>query len=493
MLKLKALDLKNEKVNTLIVPVCQDEGTIERIHEDAAILSLIEKAMALPEFKGETDDEVAFYSPADVNAERVVLMGLGKREKLDAESFRKLSGKAVKKSIQKDLEEILLAVPADGKTGLALADLLQALMEGACLGNHIFDRYKEEKKKKPLREIGFRVDAKTAEAHGQLAGRIMATCEGTLLARNWVSLPANDKRPEVYAEAVRSQAEAAGLAVSVLDETDLAEKGFGALLAVSQGSESKPRLVILEYRAEGAEKTVALVGKGVTFDTGGLNLKVGGSMTDMKTDMAGSAAVAGALIAAAGLKPDCNVIGLLPLVENMPSGSAIRPGDIIRSYSGKTVEIGNTDAEGRLILIDTIAYAVDAYHPDVLIDLATLTGACLMALGEKFAAVFSHDDDLAEAIVAAGVRTHERCWRMPLPEDYKELLKSEFADINNMPSTRWGGAITAALFLSEFVKDARWAHIDIAGPVYDKKGNAYSPPGGTGFGVRLICDLLSKL
>lgn len=489
MLKLKSLDLKTEKVPTLIIPVCEDE----RIHENKPLIPLIEKALELSEFKGESDDEVVFYSPPDTAVERVVLMGLGKREKLDAESFRKLCGKAVKQAIKKDLKEVLFAVPADGKTGLDFADLLKAMLEGACLGNHIFDRYKEEKKKKPLETIGFQLDSEIAGTHSALPEHVRAECKGTLLARDWVTLPANDKRPEMYADSVKQAAEAAGLSVTVLDEAALAEKGFGAMLAVAQGSEAKPRLVILEYRAEGAGKTVALVGKGVTFDTGGLNLKISGSMTDMKTDMAGSAAVAGALIAVADLKPDCNVIGLLPLVENMPSGTAIRPGDIIRSYSGKTVEIGNTDAEGRLILIDTLAYAVDTYQPDTIIDLATLTGACLMALGEKFAAVFSHDDALAEAIVAAGVQTHERCWRMPLPEDYKELLKSEFADIGNMPSTRWGGAITAALFLSEFVKDARWAHIDTAGPVYDKKGNAYSPPGGTGFGVRLICNLLGRL
>ncbi len=489
MLKLKPLNLANEKIQTLIIPVCEDE----RIHEDDILVSLIEKATSLPEFKGESDDEAVFYSPPGTAAERVIVMGLGKREKLEAESFRKVCGQAVKHCIKKELESVFFAVPAEGKTDLAFPDLLKAMLEGACLANHIFDRYKEEKNKKPLGEIGFRVNSEAAETHAHLPEQIMAVCRGALLARNWVTLPANDKRPAMYADSIKSEAEAAGLAVTVLDETALAEKGFGALMAVAQGSEAKPRLVILEYRVEGAEKTVALVGKGVTFDTGGLNLKVGGSMTDMKSDMAGSAAVAGALIAAAGFKPACNLIGLLPLVENMPSGSAIRPGDIITTYSGKTVEIGNTDAEGRLILVDTLAYALDTYQPDTLIDLATLTGACLMALGEKFAAVFSHDDALAEAIVASGVRTHERCWRMPLPEDYKELLKSEFADISNMPSTRWGGAITAALFLSEFVKNSRWAHIDTAGPVYDKKGSAYSPPGGTGFGVRLICDLLDRL
>jgi leucyl aminopeptidase len=231
----------------------------------------------------------------------------------------------------------------------------------------------------------------------------------------------------------------------------------------------------------------------VTFDSGGLNIKTGGSMADMKCDMSGAAAVAATLITAARLNHKVNIIGAIPIVENMPSGRAVRPGDIVRSFAGKTVEIGNTDAEGRLILIDAMAYVIKRYKPQLLVDLATLTGACMVALGDKIAGVFSNDDDLAASITAAGEITHERCWRMPLPDDYKELLKSDFADINNMPSSRYGGAVTAALFLSEFVDDTRWAHIDIAGPAYLKKKNDYCGPGATGFGVRLLMELLDQL
>jgi leucyl aminopeptidase len=210
-------------------------------------------------------------------------------------------------------------------------------------------------------------------------------------------------------------------------------------------------------------------------------------------DMSGAAAVAGAMLAVAQLKPDVKVVGVTPVVENMPSGSAIRPGDIIRSYAGKTIEIGNTDAEGRLILVDAMAWAVKQYKPDTMIDLATLTGACVVALGEKIAGVFSKDQQLADAIVAAGETTHERCWQLPLPDDYKELLKNDFADLNNVSSGRWGGAITAALFLSEFVGETSWAHIDIAGPAWSKKATDYCGAGGTGFGVRLLCDLIKRI
>jgi leucyl aminopeptidase len=224
-----------------------------------------------------------------------------------------------------------------------------------------------------------------------------------------------------------------------------------------------------------------------------MNLKPSKSLHRMKVDMAGAAAVAATLFNVARLKPKRSVIGIIPLVENMLSATATRPGDIVKSYDGKTVEIGNTDAEGRLILIDAMAYAIKTYHPQTLIDIATLTGACVTALGRKIAGLFTYDDALAEKILISGEKTQERCWRMPLPEDYKELLKSELADINNMPSSRAGAAITAALFLSEFVGNTRWAHIDIAGPASSSKESAYCAAGATGFGVRLLSDLIDRL
>jgi len=251
--------------------------------------------------------------------------------------------------------------------------------------------------------------------------------------------------------------------------------------------------VVLEHRPKGAKQTVALVGKGVTFDSGGINIKPSAGMDEMKMDMSGAAAVAGTLIAAARLNLKVGIIGIIPIVENMPSGTASRPGDIVRSYEGKTVEIGNTDAEGRLILIDAIAYAAKRYRPDTIIDMATLTGACVVALGEKIAGLFTSDEDLAKAILHSGEKTYERCWRMPMPKDYKEHLKSDFADIRNISSTRWGGAIMGALFLSEFVGQPRWAHIDIAGPAYIKKESDYCGAGGTGFGVRLLTDFIENL
>jgi len=489
MLHLKSVNLEKEKVETLVIPVCEDKN----IYDDRMIASIVKKARKLKEFSGKKDDEVIFYNLPETQATRVMLLGIGKLEKIDLETMRATAGKAVKKCIKSKISQVLIAVPSIKKVKLDTASLLTAMMEGAGLGNHLFDKYKKEKKLKPLQKILFLVNPDTEKAYGKLASRVATVCGGTVTARDWVSMPSNDKTPERFTKAIATLARKENLKVSVLNERELKKKKFGAILAVAAGSQNKPSMVVLEYTPKGAKKSVVLVGKGVTFDSGGINLKPSAGLDEMKADMSGAAAVAATLITIAKLKPKINVVGVIPVVENMPSGSASRPGDIIKSYEGKTIEIGNTDAEGRLILIDAISYAVKKYKPDTLIDVATLTGACVVALGERIAGVFSFDNALADAIVLSGEKTHERCWKMPLPEDYKEQLKSDLADINNMSSTRYGGAITAALFLSEFVGDTRWAHIDIAGPAYIKKESAYCSAGGTGFGVRLLSDLLENL
>ena len=489
MIKLTSADLKKIKTETLIIPVCEDK----ELHDDETLTLLIGQAEKLKEFNGKKGDRVAFYNPPEVKAVRIIFMGLGKLEEVDLEALRAMAGKAVKEGIKKTLSELLIAVPAAERIKIDIQDVLESLMEGACLGNHLFDKYKKEKKHKPLKKINLFVKPDVAQKHSRLAGRIKTLCQGTNLAREWVSIPPNDKIPERFSKSIARLARKEKLKVTVLNEKQLKQQKFGALLAVAAGSQNKPRMVILEYNPKRAQKSIALVGKGVTFDSGGINLKPSTGLADMKSDMSGAAAVAATLITIAKLKPKTKVVGIIPIVENMPSGKASRPGDIIKSYAGKTVEIGNTDAEGRLILIDAIAYGIKRYKPHTLIDMATLTGACVVALGEKIAGTFSFDDDLAETIITSGAKTFERCWRMPLPDDYKELLKSDLADLNNMSSTRWGGAITAALFLAEFVGKTRWAHIDIAGPAYSKKESAYCGAGGTGFGVRLLCDLLEKL
>ena len=489
MIGLKAVDLKTQKIDTLIVPVCADK----RIHDDRVINAVVRKALKLQEFKGDKGDCVTLYDVKGLAVERIICVGLGKIKKIDQEILRSFCGTAVTNCIKAGFEKIWVAVPAAEKLKLDMPDVVEAMMEGACLGNHIFDKYKKEKKKKPLKQINFWIRPQPAGKLRKIAPKVHTICAGTILAREWISMPSNDKTPEQFTRSIVTQARKYGLKTRVLREKELKQNKFGALLAVAAGSRSKPSLVMLEHKPPNAKKTLALVGKGVTFDSGGLNIKTGGSMAGMKADMSGAAVVAATLITQARLKTQTHIVGAIPIVENMPSGTAARPGDIVRSHAGKTIEIGNTDAEGRLILIDAMSYVVKKHKPMMMIDLATLTGACVVALGEKIAGVFTKDQLLAEAIQASGDKTHERCWPMPLPEDYKELLKSDFADLNNMPSSRWGGAITAALFLSEFSGDTRWAHIDIAGPAYNKKGNAYCGPGGTGFGVRLLCDLIDKL
>jgi leucyl aminopeptidase len=489
MLKLTSLDLKKDKVETLAIPVCEDKT----IYSDPALNAVVKKAKQLKEFSGKEDQVLTLYDPDGIKVKRVMLIGLGKHKKIDLEALRSMAGNIVKNCIKKELENLWFALPDFEKIKLDMQSALAAMLEGAYLGNHVFNKYKGDKKKKVIKKIIFIAAPATVKKFSRLSSRIAAVCRSTTLARDWISTPSNEKTPEKLARSMVTMARKAGLKIQILKETQLKQKKFGAMLSVAAGSQSKPSLLVLEHKPKGAKKTIALIGKGVTFDSGGLNIKTGGSMSDMKSDMSGAAAVAATMLALAALKPKLNVIGAIPLVENMPSGRATRPGDIVRSYAGKTIEIGNTDAEGRLILIDAMAYVVKKYKPQTMIDLATLTGACVVALGEKIAAVFSNDDKLAASLVASGEKTHERCWHMPLPDDYKELLKSDFADMNNISSTRWGGAITAALFLSEFAGDTNWAHIDIAGPAYSKKGGAYCGPGGTGFGVRLLCDFIDSI
>lgn len=489
MLHLTAVDLEKTKIESLVIPVCEDK----EIHDNKIISALIRDAMKIKEFGGDKGDEVAFYNLPAVKAVRVIFLGIGKFENIDLEALRSLVGKAVKIVIKKKLSEVFIAVPSAKKIKREMSSVLEAMLEGSYLGNHLFDKYKKDKKFKPVKKISFIVKPDELKKYNRISSQVATVCQGTVLAREWVSMPPNDKTPERLARSMVSFARKENIKTTVLTEKKLKQMRFRTMLAVAAGSQNKPRMVILEYSPKGAKQSVALVGKGVTFDSGGINLKPSAALDEMKLDMSGAAAVAATLITVAKLKSKVKVIGVIPIVENMPSGSASRPGDIVKSYEGKTVEIGNTDAEGRLILIDAISYAVKKYKPQILIDIATLTGACVVALGEKIAGAFSFDDKLAEDIIFSGEKTHERCWRMPLPKDYKELLKSEFADLNNMSSTRYGGAITAALFLSEFVGDTRWAHIDIAGPAYAKKESAYCGAGGTGFGVRLLVDLLEKL
>ncbi len=462
------------------------------IYADNKINGLVKEVLELKEFSGKKGDDLTFFDNPDFPVKRLIFLGIGKKSDADYEAFRSAAGRAVKLCIKKKLENIVIAAPSYNLLDLDNEKLVKALGEGAYLGNFSSDLYKTKDEQKPLKNIKISINSGSLSNPSKLVSEIDIICKGVITARIWTLVPSACKTPDMFADMLIKEAKTVkNISVSIFEKSDLENMGMGGILAVGAGSAISPKMLVFEYKHEkGKAPCYALVGKGVTFDSGGLNLKPGAAMDGMKADMSGAACVAAAILTVAKFKPDVRIIGLLPIVENMPSGTALRPGDVIKSYSGKTVEIGNTDAEGRLILMDAIAYAEKEYSPNIIIDVATLTGACVVALGEKIAGVFSKKDDLAERIIASGDRVHEKCWRMPLFEDYKKLLKSEIADIGNVSSSRWGGAITAALFLSEFVEKTDWAHIDIAGPAFLKEAQDYCAAGGTGFGVRLLTDFI---
>ena len=476
---------------TPLVLLCDEDGTV--FHPHPLLEEATQRARGVSGCCGKSGQTLVLLQETEKGPMTTVIVGVGKSAEIDSDRIRTALGDAVHACMRHRMSRVAVAVPECRSSAIPLLELVQAAMEGACLGNYRFTRYKEAEHP-PLEEVRFWVTDGIAQQQPRLAFEVEIRCQGTCLARDWVNTPSNDKKPAFLADRFVQEARSAGIETTVLDETTLRQLQFNTLLAVSAGSNEPPRLVLLEYGSAFGEPVTALIGKGITFDSGGLNLKSGESMSDMKIDMAGAAAVVATMIAAARLKLPLHLVGAVPLVENMPSGTSTRPGDIVRSLSGKTVEINNTDAEGRLILADTLSYVQTTYHPNTCIDIATLTGACMVGLGERIAGLFGTDEELLKQLTESGRRTGERCWPMPMPKDYREFLKTETADISNMSSSKWGGAITAALFLSEFVQQGtRWAHLDIAGPAHTQKATSICPKGGTGFGVRLLLDYLQGL
>lgn len=366
----------------------------------------------------------------------------------------------------------------------------QTFIEGAYYGNYTYNAYKSDAEEpKPLDVVFVTGDNGAFESLLAPVQKYMSAIE---LTRNLQNEPASDLYPETFATRIREQFSDTPIAVEVLDEAQILERKMGGLHGVGKGSDHGPRFVVLSYKPEKSVKHVALVGKGVTFDTGGISIKPAADMGEMKGDMSGAAVVAGAVYAAALLQLPLQITGIMPLAENMPSGKSMRPGDILTTSSGKTIEVDNTDAEGRLILADALHYAKEL-QPDAILDFATLTGACVVALGEFVAGLFTSHDALAQALFTAGMETDERVWRMPMWDEYNQLIKSDVADVKNIGG-RWGGAITAAKFLENWAgKDIPWAHIDIAGPSAPHKYNPYTDTYFTGFGVRLTLRYLQAI
>lgn len=366
-----------------------------------------------------------------------------------------------------------------------------AIATGIMLASYRFDKYKtkEEDKKNHFANciIGL-ADYSKAE---EIFERKKAMVEGVFLARNCVSEPPNNLYPESYANLIEEELKPLGIEIEILGEREMKNLGMGALLGVGQGSTRESKIVIMKYKPESSEDYLALVGKGVTFDTGGISLKPSNGMEDMKYDMAGSASVVGTMKAIALAKVKANVIGAVGLVENMPGGNAQRPSDVVKTYSGQTVEVLNTDAEGRLVLADVLSYIQDNFQVHGIIDLATLTGAMVVALGSLYAGVFANNDEFAERIQKVGSLVGENLWRFPLHKEYDKMLKSDIADFANISGGRGAGSITAAQFLQKFINKGKpWAHLDIAGVAWEKSGTDITPKGAVGYGVRLLYKLI---
>ena len=451
---------------------------LEGIDGDATVT----RAAEIASFKGKSKSVLDVLAPSGSAASRIVVIGAGKPDEAKATDWQALGG-AARKAVTRETNVTIVA-------GGLLDDpeRAAAFAQGFLLRAYDFDKYKTKKSDDGDEPASAqKVTIMTGDAAGAKKAWIAAeaVARGVMLARDLVNEPANILGPVEFAS--RAQAlEGLGVGIEILTEKEMKKLGMGALLGVAQGSVRPPRMVIMKWMGGKAkDKPVAFIGKGVVFDTGGISIKPAGGMEDMKGDMGGAAAVTGLMHALAARKAAVNAIGIIGLVENMPDGNAQRPGDIVKSMSGQTIEVINTDAEGRLVLCDALHYCRETFQPAAMINLATLTGAIMVALGQQHAGLFSNDDKLSDALTAAGLSTGERVWRMPMGPDYDKMIDSKFADMKNVGG-RNAGAITAAQFLKRFVGDTPWAHLDIAGTAMASPASDVNGSWGSGFGVTLL-------
>jgi len=440
-------------------------------------------------FTGKAGQVKICILPEGAPYSHAVLFGMGKKDDLNQVECEKLGGKLSAALGDQNIESLEFFFDNELENA---GELAAHMAVGMTLRHYKFERYQSKKpddeQKIDLKSVHFVLfESDTAE---RMFVQQSAMIEGVFLARDLVNEPPNELYPEVYAKLIKDQLKPLGVTIDILDEKKMTKLGMGALLAVGQGSDRESRLVVMQWKGDkdSTDAPLAFVGKGVTFDTGGISLKPGAGMEDMKMDMGGSATVVGLIKSLALRKAKTNVIGIVGLVENMPSARAYRPADIITSYSGKTIEVLNTDAEGRLVLADALSYVQKTYKPSLIIDLATLTGAMLVALGHEYCGTFSTDDALWEQMERASKKTGEKLWRMPLDDVWKKEMEGTITDTQNMAkSGRWAGSCTAAGFLWHFIEgDIPWAHMDIAGTAWIKSDTDIAPKYGTGFGVRLL-------
>src|SRR6266516_2447755 len=450
----------------------------------------LERAIASGDYKGKRDETLLVYGGG--KAQRILLVGVGKPGDVTRSVLRRAAAVAAKRARGIGATAFAFAVATEARGGISAGELGQVTVEGAAHGGWQFTELKQpgEDPKPELEAVTLLVDA--ADASDAEAGRSVgdAIAAGHRLTRGLQMQPGNVCTPSYLADQAGKLAKIHGFAITVFDRAQLKKEGMGALLAVAQGSTEEPRFIALEYKGGGAQAPVVLVGKGVTFDSGGISIKPAQNMEEMKFDMSGAAAVLGTFEALGRLKPKINVVGLIPATENLPSGSAVKPGDVVKSHLGKTIEIINTDAEGRLILCDALSYA-RRFKPAAVLDAATLTGAVVVALGHVAIGLMGNDDGLIAEVREAGERAGERCWPLPLWDDYRDLLKSDIADVKNSGG-RGAGAIAGGWFLREFVNGYPWVHLDIAGTAYTEGEGPSQAKGPTAAGVRLFSEFVLK-
>jgi len=457
---------------------------------DAAGGGLLKKLAASGEMSGKTLEFTLIHAPAGLKAARLLLVGAGKREAFSGATVRKVAGAALRYLKARSVKNFAFLVREDGAT----AETAQALAEGFVTANFETDKYKTEKKNgkeiESVSLLGYGDAEKAAGEKGLAAGKIIAEAQN--FARDLVNEPSNKLTPRILAEKAEAMAKEAGLAVEILDEKKIADLKMGALLSVAQGSVEPPRMIVVTYNPPNAKPgapVIGLIGKAVTFDTGGISIKPADGMEKMKYDMAGGATMLGAIRALAALKPKVKVICVVPSTENMPGGKAQKPGDIQTAMSGKTIEVLNTDAEGRLILADAITYAkqLGVTH---IVDAATLTGAIVVALANINVGVFGSNQEFTDKLLASAKAAGEKMWPMPMDDEYREFIKGSFADIQNIGSGKGGGSITGAWFIREFAGDTPWIHLDIAGTAWNDDAKPWLAKGPTGVALRTLVHMV---
>ena len=480
------------QIETPLLAVAVPQGTAlpaSLADLDRAAGGGVARAFASGDYKGKRDESLLVY--ASGNAQRILLVGVGKAGEVTRNALRRAAAVAAKRGRGVGVSAFAFAVAAEARGGVSAAELGQVVVEGAVQGAWQFTELKQqgEDTKPELEAVAVVVDAR--DASDAEAGRTVgdAIAAGHRLTRGLQMQPGNVCTPTYLAEQAGKLAKTYGFALTVLDLAQIKKEGMGALLAVAQGSVQEPRFIALEYKG-GQGAPVVLVGKGVTFDSGGISIKPAQNMEDMKFDMSGAAAVLGTFEVLGRLKPKLNVVGLIPATENLPSGTAVKPGDVVKSHLGKTIEIINTDAEGRLILCDALSYA-RRFKPAAVLDAATLTGAVVVALGHHAIGIMGNDEALLAEVRDAGERAGERCWPLPLWDEYRELVKSEIADVKNSGG-RSAGSIAGGWFLKEFVDGFPWVHLDIAGTAYTEGDGPTQGKGPTAIGVRLFTEFLLK-